>query len=77
MAESEMTTLFVQSLKDVPYYERLISVIGRSFSEVVRMGDFVEEGIKTGRITNLAALQATSKAIQSNSFGESHRRKKM
>ncbi|KAJ8531507.1 hypothetical protein K7X08_026941 [Anisodus acutangulus] len=33
------------------------------------MGDFIEEGIKTGRITNLAALQATSKAIQSDSFG--------
>ncbi|KAJ8562448.1 hypothetical protein K7X08_011739 [Anisodus acutangulus] len=69
MAESEMTTLFVQSMKDATYYERMISVIGRNFSEVVRMGDFIEEGIKTGRITNLAALQATSKAIQSDSFG--------
>ncbi|KAJ8574037.1 hypothetical protein K7X08_010548 [Anisodus acutangulus] len=42
---SEMATLFVQSLKDATYYERMISVIGRSFSEVVRMGDFIEEGI--------------------------------
>ncbi|KAJ8526239.1 hypothetical protein K7X08_028716 [Anisodus acutangulus] len=69
MAESEMTTLFVQSMKDATYYEKMISVIGRNFSEVVRMGDFIEEGIKIGRITNLAALQATSKAIQSDSFG--------
>ncbi|KAJ8562447.1 hypothetical protein K7X08_011738 [Anisodus acutangulus] len=66
---SEMATLFVQYLKDVTYYERMISVIGRSFFEVVRMGDFIEEGIKTGRIANLAALQATSEAIQSDSFG--------
>ncbi|KAJ8566121.1 hypothetical protein K7X08_030598 [Anisodus acutangulus] len=66
---SEMATLFVQSLKDATYYERMISVIGRSFSEVVRMGDFIEEGIKTGRIANLVALQAPSEAIQSDSFG--------
>ncbi|XP_060202773.1 uncharacterized protein LOC132631196 [Lycium barbarum] len=61
MAESEMTTLFVQSLKDATYYERLISVIGQRFSKVIRMGDFIEEGIKTGRVINLAALQATNK----------------
>ncbi|KAK4372867.1 hypothetical protein RND71_008251 [Anisodus tanguticus] len=76
MAENEMTTLFIQSLKYATYYERMISVIGRSFSEVVRMGDFMEEGIKTVRITNLAALQATSKAIQSNSFGGATQKKK-
>ncbi|KAJ8574068.1 hypothetical protein K7X08_010579 [Anisodus acutangulus] len=60
IAESEMTTLFVQSLKDATYYERMISVIGRSFSEVIRMGDFIEEGIRTGRITNFVALQVTT-----------------
>ncbi|XP_060190520.1 uncharacterized protein LOC132619713 [Lycium barbarum] len=43
MAESEMTTLFVQSLKDATYNERLISVIGKKFSEVIRMGYFIEE----------------------------------
>ncbi|XP_059289021.1 uncharacterized protein LOC132042521 [Lycium ferocissimum] len=40
------------------------------------MGDFIEEGIKTGRITNLAALQATSKAIQSDSIGGAAKKKK-
>ncbi|KAJ8548149.1 hypothetical protein K7X08_021385 [Anisodus acutangulus] len=68
IAESEMTTLFVQSLKDATYYDRMISVIGRSFSEVIRMGDFIEEGIRTGRITDFVALQATSETIQSDSF---------
>ncbi|XP_060178843.1 uncharacterized protein LOC132609024 [Lycium barbarum] len=62
-----MTTLFVQSLKDATYYETLISGIGQKFSEVIRMGDFIEEGVKTRRITNLAALQATNKAIQADS----------
>ncbi|XP_055826447.1 uncharacterized protein LOC129894858 [Solanum dulcamara] len=34
------------------------------------------ESIKTGRITNLAALQATSKAIQSDSIGGAFKKKK-
>ncbi|XP_060190465.1 uncharacterized protein LOC132619638 [Lycium barbarum] len=62
MAESEMTTLFVQPLKDATYYERLISVIGQKYSEVIKMGDFIEEGIKIGKVTNLAALQEISKS---------------
>ncbi|XP_055833734.1 uncharacterized protein LOC129902498 [Solanum dulcamara] len=40
------------------------------------MGEFIEEDIKTGRITNLAALQATSKAIQSDSIGGAFKKKK-
>ncbi|KAJ8531411.1 hypothetical protein K7X08_026845 [Anisodus acutangulus] len=74
--ESEMITLFVQSLKDATYYERMISVIGRSFSEVIRMRDFIEEGIRTGRITNFVALQATSETIQSDSFEGAVKRKR-
>jgi len=76
MAESEMTSLFIQSQKDATYYEKMISVVGQKFFEVVRMGEFIEEGIKTGRITNLAALQATSKAIQSDSIGGALKKKK-
>lgn len=66
MVESEMTSLFVQSQKDATYYDKLISVVAQKFSEVVRIAEFVEEGIKMGRITNLVALQVTSKAMQSN-----------
>ncbi|KAH0716836.1 hypothetical protein KY290_013403 [Solanum tuberosum] len=75
-AESEMTSLFIQSQKDAMYYEKMISVVGQKFFEVVRMGEFIEEGIKTRRITNLAALQATSKAIQSDSIGGALKKKK-
>ncbi|KAJ8535672.1 hypothetical protein K7X08_023392 [Anisodus acutangulus] len=71
-----MTTLFVQSLKDATYYERMISAIGLSFSEVIRMGDFIEEGIVTRRITNFVALQATSETIQSDSFEGARKRKR-
>ncbi|XP_070013654.1 uncharacterized protein [Nicotiana sylvestris] len=44
-------------------------MLGQKFSEVFRMGDVIEEGLKSGKITNLAALQATSKAIQSGTIG--------
>ncbi|XP_070004823.1 uncharacterized protein [Nicotiana sylvestris] len=69
MGEDEMTTTFIRSQTDTTYYERLISMLGKKFSEVVRMGDIIEEGLKSGKITNLAALQATSKAIQSGTIG--------
>lgn len=42
----------------------MISVVGQKLFEIVRMDEFIEEGIKTGRIMNMAALQATSKTIQ-------------
>jgi len=76
MVKSEMTSLFVQSQKDAMYYDKLISAVSQKFSEVVRIGKFVEESVKTGRITNLAALQATSKAMQSDSAGGVNKKKK-
>ncbi|XP_055830916.1 uncharacterized protein LOC129899948 [Solanum dulcamara] len=76
MMESEMTTLFIQSQKDATYYEKMISVVGKKFFQVIRMREFIEEGIKTGRITNLTALQATSRAIQSDSIGGAFKKKK-
>ncbi|XP_070004447.1 uncharacterized protein [Nicotiana sylvestris] len=69
MGEDEMTTTFIRSQTDATYYKRLISMLGQKFSEVVRMGDVIEEGLKSGKITNLAALQATSKEIQSETIG--------
>ncbi|XP_075076785.1 uncharacterized protein LOC142163401 [Nicotiana tabacum] len=75
MGEDEMTTTFIRSQTDATYYKRLISMLGQKFSEVVRMGDVIEEGLKSGKITNLAALQATSKEIQSETIGGASKKK--
>ncbi|XP_075110577.1 uncharacterized protein LOC142181560 [Nicotiana tabacum] len=75
MGEDEMTTNFIRSQTDATYYERLISMLGQKFSEVVRMRDVIEEGLKSRKITNLAALQAMSKAIQSGTIGGASKKK--
>ena len=33
-----------------PYYKRLINGIGRSFAELIKHGEMVEDGIQTGKI---------------------------
>lgn len=75
MVENKMNSLFIQSQKYATYYDKLITVIAQKFSEV-RIGQFVEEGIKTGRITNLVALQAISKAMQSDPTRRANKKKK-
>lgn len=46
MIESGMPSLFIQSLKDAMYYEKMINVVGKKIFEAVRIGEFSEEGIK-------------------------------
>jgi len=35
------------------------------FSDIIKLGERIEEGIKSGMVTNVEALQATNKALQS------------
>jgi len=37
----------------------------QKFSDIIKLGERIEEGIKSGMVTNLEALQATNKALQS------------
>ncbi|XP_019260735.1 PREDICTED: uncharacterized protein LOC109238716 [Nicotiana attenuata] len=49
---------------------------GKTFAEVIKAGEMIENGIKTGRITSLAALHATSKAIQTGALGSGKKKEK-
>ncbi|XP_059311487.1 uncharacterized protein LOC132063073 [Lycium ferocissimum] len=66
MQESEMVDYFLQA-QDPTYFSYLITAMGRPFNEVVKMGEMVEEGIKSGRILSYSALKATTQAIQNSS----------
>ncbi|XP_075083462.1 uncharacterized protein LOC142167201 [Nicotiana tabacum] len=63
--DSELTKYFIRAI----YFEKLMGIIGQKFPELVKMGDFLEEGIKSGKVQSMAALQASSKEIQSGSIG--------
>ncbi|XP_070020627.1 uncharacterized protein [Nicotiana sylvestris] len=60
--ESEMVEYFLQALKPT-YFGNLISDIGKSFNEVVKMDGMVEEGLKSSKIMSYSAIKGTTQAI--------------
>jgi len=59
MKESEMVDYFLQALEPT-YFGHLVSEIGKSFNEVVKMGGMVEEGLKSNKIMSYSAIKATT-----------------
>ena len=56
MAEKEMISTFLNTLKD-PYYSHLIGHTTSSFADLVIVGERVEDGVKSGRLVDVQALQ--------------------
>ncbi|KAF3641740.1 putative cell differentiation protein RCD1 -like protein [Capsicum annuum] len=71
MKERKIVELFIQA-QDETYYQHLLPALGKSFIEVLKMGEMIEEGIKMGRIVSFATLKAITQEIQkgSGSIGE-------
>ncbi|XP_070050623.1 uncharacterized protein [Nicotiana tomentosiformis] len=57
------------------YLEKMLGMMGLKFLKLVKMGDFLEEGIQSGKVQSMAALQVASKAIQSGSIGNRKKKK--
>ncbi|KAM3374761.1 hypothetical protein P3S68_013475 [Capsicum galapagoense] len=53
MKESKIVEVFIQA-QDETYYQHLLPALGKPFIEVLKMGEMIEEGIKTGRIVSFA-----------------------
>ncbi|XP_049365803.1 uncharacterized protein LOC125830664 [Solanum verrucosum] len=66
--ESELSKHFIRAQESV-YFDKIMSMMGQKFAELVKMGDFIEEGVKFGKIQSIVALQAASRAIQLGSIG--------
>ncbi|XP_070026248.1 uncharacterized protein [Nicotiana sylvestris] len=64
LEEEQMNKFFVRA-QDPQYYERLMLIESLKFSDIIKLGERIEEGIKNGMVMNLEALQATNKALQS------------
>nr|XP_016442267.1 PREDICTED: uncharacterized protein LOC107767697 [Nicotiana tabacum] len=50
--------------------------MGKPFGEAIKIGEMVENGLKTGRILSQSAIRATSQAIQGGPGGVANRKKK-
>ncbi|XP_070015052.1 uncharacterized protein [Nicotiana sylvestris] len=64
LEEEQMNRFFVRA-QDPQYYERLMLIEGQKFSHIIKLQERIEEGIKSGMVTNFKALQSTNKALQS------------
>ncbi|XP_070050598.1 uncharacterized protein [Nicotiana tomentosiformis] len=62
LEEEQMNKFFVRA-QDPQYYERLMVIKNNKFSNIIKFGERIEEGIKSGIVTNFEALQATNKAL--------------
>ncbi|XP_070032493.1 uncharacterized protein [Nicotiana tomentosiformis] len=67
LEEEQMNKFFVRA-QDPQYYERLMVIENHKFSDIIKLGERIEEGIKSGIVTNFEALQATNKALQSGVY---------
>uniref|UniRef100_A0A1S3XKV6 Retrotransposon gag domain-containing protein n=1 Tax=Nicotiana tabacum TaxID=4097 RepID=A0A1S3XKV6_TOBAC len=75
MDEVEMVTTFLQA-QESDYFQNMMSAMGKPFAEAIKIGEMVENGLKTGRILSQAAIRATSQAVQSGSGGMTRGKKK-
>ncbi|XP_019263160.1 PREDICTED: uncharacterized protein LOC109240926 [Nicotiana attenuata] len=75
MDEAEMVNVFLQA-QEADYFQNMMSAMGKSFAEAIKIGEMVENSLKTGRIISQSAIRATSQAIQSGSGGLANRKKK-
>ncbi|KAM3357045.1 hypothetical protein P3S68_023759 [Capsicum galapagoense] len=66
MKESKIVEVFIQA-QDETYYQHLLPTFGKPFIEVLKMGEMIEDGIRTGRIVSFATLKGTTQAIQKGS----------
>ncbi|XP_010314424.2 uncharacterized protein [Solanum lycopersicum] len=73
MEESQMKDYFIRA-QEPQYNDRMMLVAKKSFAEIIKLGERIEEGIKNGTIINLEALQATKKALQSGGMNESRKK---
>ncbi|XP_004228826.2 uncharacterized protein [Solanum lycopersicum] len=74
MTEIEITSAFIRA-QEPKYYERMLPMMGQKFSELIKMLEAIEDGLKTGKLTSLTALQAANKSLPSMAAGFARKKK--
>ncbi|WMV26847.1 hypothetical protein MTR67_020232 [Solanum verrucosum] len=64
-----MITYFIQA-QDSEYYKRMVTIGGKTFAEVIKAGEMIEDGLKTGRIASYTSYQFGNRTYQTGSFGK-------
>ena len=61
-----MIDVFLQ-VQEPDYFRYLLSAVGKTFAEVIKVGEMVENDIKSGKIVSQAALKSTTQVLQNGS----------
>jgi len=75
LKDQELIDIFLQT-QESDYFHHLLAAVGKPFTEAIKIGEMVENGIKSGKIMSQTALRATTQAIQSGSGSFGNRKKK-
>lgn len=60
LSDNELVDIFMGTLQGL-YYEKMIGSSSTNFADMVTIGEHVENGLKSGNITDTTAPQATNK----------------
>lgn len=66
--EAKMTSYFIHAL-NLEYFDCTMMMDRKIFFETIKIGEIIEDGIKTRRMINLTELQSTHKYYNIGSFG--------
>ncbi|XP_070044621.1 uncharacterized protein [Nicotiana tomentosiformis] len=69
----ELITIFFQA-QEPDYFQNMMSAVGKSFSEAIKIGKMAENGLKTGKIISQTVLKAATQAVQieSDNFSDTN-----
>ena len=59
MNEKEIVEVFVR-VQEPEYYDRIIFLIGAKFAEIVKVGETIEDDLKSGKIARVSASPGSS-----------------
>ncbi|XP_069154398.1 uncharacterized protein [Solanum lycopersicum] len=59
MIEKEIVEVFIR-VQEPEYYDRVILLIGAKFAEIVKVGETIEDGLKSGKIARVSASPGSS-----------------
>ncbi|XP_069149209.1 uncharacterized protein [Solanum lycopersicum] len=63
MTEKEIVEVFVR-VQEPEYYDRIILLIGAKFAEIVKVGETIEDGLKSGKIARVSASPGSSGLVR-------------
>ena len=63
MSEKEIVEVFMR-VQEPEYYDRILLLIGEKFTEIVKVGETIEDGLKMGKIARVAASPESSGALK-------------